>query len=73
MFFGAATPYAIFSTLSYTKSSKKTIPSQQTSFKTVLFARDAPLQNPTCEKTTKEQILMCFDAYEDPCFKTLFD
>lgn len=40
---------------------------------TALFARDEIPQNLACEKTTKEQILMCFDAYEDPCFRTLFD
>lgn len=40
---------------------------------TALFARGEIPQNLACEKTTKEQILMCFDAYEDPCFKTLFD
>lgn len=73
MLLGDITYHAIFSIPSYTIFLEKTIPSQQTSFKTVLFARDATPQNPTCEKTKKERILMCFDAYEDPCFKILFD
>ena len=37
------------------------------------FRRDALPENLAEEKTTREQILMCFDAYEAPQWTTLFD
>ena len=40
---------------------------------TALFDRASVPQNLAVEKTTKEQILMCFDAYEDPHMQTQFD
>lgn len=38
-----------------------------------LFKRDEIPDNLAVEKTTKEQILMCFDSYEKKDFPTLFD
>lgn len=38
-----------------------------------LFDKDSLPQNLAVEKTTKEQILMCFDAYENRELPTLFD
>ena len=40
---------------------------------TALFDRASIPQELAVEKTTKEQILMCFDAYEDPHMQTQFD
>lgn len=40
---------------------------------TKYFAKDEILENLANEKTTKEQILMCFDAYEAKHWKVLFD
>lgn len=37
------------------------------------FDRDSIPENLAVEKTTKEQILMCFDSYENPELPTLFD
>lgn len=37
------------------------------------FDRDELPNNIATEKTTKEQILMCFDAYENKCRNTQFD
>ena len=38
-----------------------------------LFDRDSIPENLAVEKTTREQILMCFDSYEKPDLPTLFD
>ena len=38
-----------------------------------LFAREDIPENVAVEKTTKEQILMCFDAYNDKNYKVKFD
>lgn len=40
---------------------------------TALFDRASIPQELAVEKTTKEQILMCFDAYEDPHMQAQFD
>ena len=40
---------------------------------TKYFAKDEIPENLANEKTTKEQILMCFDAYEAKHWKVLFD
>ena len=40
---------------------------------TGFFGRDEIPDNLAVEKTTKEQILMCFDAYENPDAPTAFD
>ena len=40
---------------------------------TCFFGRDEIPDNLAVEKTTKEQILMCFDAYENPDAPTAFD
>lgn len=37
------------------------------------FGRDELPDRLAVEKTTAEQILLCFDAYEDQNWKTLFD
>lgn len=37
------------------------------------FAKEELPENLAVEKTTKEQILMCFEAYENPSFETMFD
>ena len=38
-----------------------------------LFDRASLPEDLAVEKTTKEQILMCFDFYENPDASTLFD
>ena len=37
------------------------------------FDRESIPEVLAVEKTTKDQILMCFDAYEDPDWRTMFD
>lgn len=37
------------------------------------FDKDALPENLAAEKSTKEQIEMCFEAYKDPDFKVVFD
>lgn len=37
------------------------------------FGKDTIPDNPAIETTTREQILMCFEAYENPSYPTLFD
>ena len=37
------------------------------------FDRDSIPEKLAVEKTTREQILMCFDAYEDPDWRAMFD
>lgn len=41
--------------------------------RTEFFGRDSLPDNLATEKTTREQILMCFDALNDPGKETLFD
>lgn len=41
--------------------------------RTEFFGRDSLPDNLASEKTTREQILMCFDALDDPGKETLFD